>query len=449
MAEITQLEVMWNQIEERAKQLFTPISFSAFIEPLVPQDIVNRKIVLKAETDLVASVITTSHAEKLREAVSTSDTGLNDFIIVVDGSETYTLTEMPDALEETTVTLDKRFTFDSFVVGPSNKFVYAAAKSVAEAPGENFNPLYIYGGTGLGKTHLMQAIANEIAEKKPSLHVIYTTSEKFLNEYVDSMYSKRGAGRDSETRFRNRYRNVDVLIIDDIQFWANKHGVQEAFFHTFNELFSQHKQIVISSDCPAKELTTLEERLRTRFEGGLIADIQPPDLEMKIAILKRKALEKKYVIPDDVLSFLVRNTDNNVRTLEGRLNTVIFASKLHEEPISLKLASLALQESVGEGDAQEEVTPESILRAASHYFSLKESDITGKSKRQDLVRARQICIYLMCDMLSVPLISIGKVMGGRDHSTVIYARDKIAELIRLNDSVAKAVSDIKSAVLKQ
>ena len=449
MAEYTQLEVMWDQIKERARKVFTPISFSTFIEPLVPQDIVNRKIVLQAETDLTANVITTSHAEKLREAVKTSETGLSDFIIVVDGSETYTLTEMPDALEETTVTLDKRFTFDSFVVGPSNKFVYAAAKSVAEAPGENFNPLYIYGGTGLGKTHLMQAIANEIAEKKPSLHVIYTTSEKFLNEYVDSMYSKRGAGRDSETRFRNRYRNVDVLIIDDIQFWANKHGVQEAFFHTFNELFSQHKQIVISSDCPAKELTTLEERLRTRFEGGLIADIQPPDLEMKIAILKRKALEKKYVIPDDVLSFLVRNTDNNVRTLEGRLNTVIFASKLHEEPISLKLASLALQESVGEGDAQEEVTPESILRAASHYFSLKESDITGKSKRQDLVRARQICIYLMCDMLSVPLISIGKVMGGRDHSTVIYARDKIADLMRLNDSVAKAVTDIKSAVLKQ
>ena len=449
MAEFTQLEVMWNQVKERAKQLFSPITFSAFIEPLVPQDIVNRKIVLQAETDLTAGVIMTNHADKLRASVSTSETGLSDFIIIVEGSETYTLNEMPDALEETTVTLDKRFTFDSFVVGPSNKFVYAAAKSVAEAPGENFNPLYIYGGTGLGKTHLMQAIANEIAEKKPSLHVIYTTSEKFLNEYVDSMYSKRGAGRDSESRFRNRYRNVDVLIIDDIQFWANKHGVQEAFFHTFNELFSQHKQIVISSDCPAKDLTTLEERLRTRFEGGLIADIQPPDLEMKIAILKRKALEKKYVIPDDVLSFLVRNTDNNVRTLEGRLNTVIFASKLHEEPISLKLASLALQESVGEGDAQEEVTPESILRAASHYFSLKESDITGKSKRQDLVRARQICIYLMCDMLSVPLISIGKVMGGRDHSTIIYARDKIADLMRLNDSVAKAVTDIKSAVLKQ
>ena len=449
MAEFTQLEVMWNQVKERAKQLFSPITFSAFIEPLVPQDIVNRKIVLQAETDLTAGVIMTNHADKLRASVSTSETGLSDFIIIVEGSETYTLNEMPDALEETTVTLDKRFTFDSFVVGPSNKFVYAAAKSVAEAPGENFNPLYIYGGTGLGKTHLMQAIANEIAEKKPSLHVIYTTSEKFLNEYVDSMYSRHGAGRDSESRFRNRYHNVDVLIIDDIQFWANKHGVQEAFFHTFNELFSQHKQIVISSDCPAKDLTTLEERLRTRFEGGLIADIQPPDVEMKIAILKRKALEKKYVIPDDVLAFLVRNTDNNVRTLEGRLNTVIFASKLHEEPITLKLAAQALQESVAEGDAQEEVTPESILRATAHYFSLKESDVTGKSKRQDLVRARQICIYLMCDMLTVPLISIGKVMGGRDHSTIIYARDKIADLMRLNDSVMKAVTDIKSAVLKQ
>ena len=447
MAEITQLEVMWNQIEERAKQLFTPISFSAFIEPLVPQDIVNRKIVLKAETDLVASVITTSHAEKLREAVSTSDTGLNDFIIVVDGSETYTLTEMPDALEETTVTLDKRFTFDSFVVGPSNKFVYAAAKSVAEAPGENFNPLYIYGGTGLGKTHLMQAIANEIAEKKPSLHVIYTTSEKFLNEYVDSMYSKRGAGRDSESRFRNRYRNVDVLIIDDIQFWANKHGVQEAFFHTFNELFSQHKQIVISSDCPAKELTTLEERLRTRFEGGLIADIQPPDLEMKIAILKRKALEKKYVIPDDVLAFLVRNTDNNVRTLEGRLNTVIFASKLHEEPISLKLAAAALQESINT-DEQEEITPEAIIRATCNFFNITQNELLGKNKRQEIVRARQVCAYLMCDMLALPLVSVGQILR-RDHTTVGYSRDKIAELMRVNDKVHKEVEDVRSAILKQ
>ena len=262
------------------------------------------------------------------------------------------------------------------------------------------------------------------------------------------MFAKKGAGRDNETRFRNRYRGVDVLLIDDIQFWAGKYGVQEAFFHAFNELFSQHKQIVISSDCPAKELTTLEERLRTRFEGGLIADIQPPDAETKIAILKRKALEKKYVVPDDVLAFLVRGSDNNVRTLEGRLNTVIFASKLHEEPISLKLAAEALQEAIN-SDEQEEVTPDAIIRATCTYFGITKADLIGKNKRQEIVRARQICTYLMCDMLALPLVTVGKIMGGRDHSTIIYARDKVVELMRVNDRVAKDVNDVKSAVLKQ
>ncbi len=449
MAENTQLEFLWDKIKERAEKLINPVSFSSFIEDLVPVDVVNKKIVLKAPEEVVALTVTKHHLEHLREAAQSADVGIAGVVIVVDGSDTYTLDEMPDALEETTVVLDKRYTFDSFVVGPSNKFVYAAAKSVAEAPGENFNPLYIYGGTGLGKTHLMQAIANHIAKKKPSLKVIYTTSEKFLNEYVDSMYAKKSAGTDNEFRFRNRYRNVDVLIIDDIQFWAGKYGVQEAFFHTFNELFSQHKQIVISSDCPAKELTTLEERLRTRFEGGLIADIQPPDLETKIAILKRKALEKKYIVPDDVLSFLAKNSDNNVRTLEGRLNTVIFASKLHEEPISLTLAATALQESIGNTEEQEEITPETIIRATCNYYSVTKADLIGKSKRQELVRARQVCVYLMCNMLALPLVSVGKIMGGRDHATIIYARDKVAELMRVNDAISKAVTDIKSSVLKQ
>ena len=239
-----------------------------------------------------------------------------------------------------------------------------------------------------------------------------------------------------------------MLIIDDIQFWAGKYGVQEAFFHTFNDLVAQNKQIVISSDCPAKELTTLEERLRTRFEGGLIADIQPPDLETKIAILKRKALEKKCVIPNDVLAFLAKGSDNNVRTLEGRLNTVIFAGKLHEEPVTLRLAALALQESIN-CDEQEQMTPEAIIRATCSYYSVTKADLIGKNKRQDLVRARQVCTYLMCDILSLPLANVGKIMGGRDHTTVIYSRDKIAELMRINDAVQKAVNDIKGIVLKQ
>ena len=505
MSEKTQFELLWNKIKERAEKLVNPVTYSAYIEGLEPVDVINKKIVLRASTEMVAGVVT-KNTEKLREAIVSAEIGLTDFALVVEGSETYSIDDATDLTDTPDVALDKRFTFDSFVVGSSNKFVFAAAKSVAEDPGaEGFNPLYIYGGTGLGKTHLMQAIANELAQKKPSLKVIYTTSEKFLNEYVDSMFAKKGAGRDEESRFRNKYRSVDVLLIDDIQFWAGKYGVQEAFFHTFNELFGQHKQIVISSDCPAKELTTLEERLRTRFEGGLIADIQPPDVETKVAILKRKALEKKYlvpddvlpiaeipvgemihcvelypgkgaqlvrsagtaaqlmakvailkrkalekkyIVPDDVLAFLVKNSDNNVRTLEGRLNTVIFASKLHEEPISLKLASLALQEAINVEESAE-ATPETIIRATCAHFNVTKQELLGKNKRQELVRARQICTYLMCDMLALPLVSVGKEMGGRDHATVIYSRDKVIELMRVSDSIAKDVSDIKSAVLKQ
>ena len=449
MEEKAQFGSLWNQIREIARKIVSPISFNTFVENLTPVDIVNRKIVLQAETELTAKVLTTSLAESLRKAVVSAEVGLVDFIVIVEGSSTYTLDELPDAYEETPVLLDNRYTFDSFVQGTSNKYVYAAAKSVAEAPGENFNPLYIYGATGLGKTHLMQAIANELAAKKPQLKVLYTTSENFLNEYVDSMYRKKGSGREADIRFRNRYRNVDVLLIDDIQFWAGKTGVQEAFFHAFNELYAMHKQIVISSDCPAKELTELEERLRTRFEQGLIADIQPPDIETKIAILKRKAYEKRCIVPDDVLAYLAKNSDSNVRTLEGMLNSVIFASKLHEEPISLKLTSLALQESIRNTVDQEDVTAEAIIRATCSFYSITKAELIGKNKRQELVRARQVCTYLMCDMLSLPLVTVGKEMGGRDHATVIYSRDKIIELLRVNDSIRKEVNDIKSAILKQ
>ncbi len=445
MAENTQYEYVWKKIRERAERTINPLSYERFIGVLEPVDIAGRTLVLKAEDELVAKTVTAHHMEQLREAVKSADVGLSDVAIVVDGSEEYTLDKIPDAYEESPVAVDKRYTFDSFVVGSSNQFVYAAAKSVANNPGAEYNPLYIYGGTGLGKTHLMQAIVNELQEKKPTLRVKYTTSEQFLNEFVDSL-ARKGEGR--ESRFRNRYRNVDVLLIDDIQFWAGKYAVQEAFFHTFNELSSQNKQIVLSSDCPAKELTTLEERLRTRFEGGLIADIQPPDIETKIAILKRKALERKYLVPDDVLSFLAKNSDSNVRTLEGRLNTVIFASKLHEEPITLKLAATALQEAINV-DETAVVTPETIIRATCTHFSISKDALLGKNKRAELVRARQICTYLMCDMLALPLVSVGKEMGGRDHATVIYSRDKVISLMKVSDAMVKDVNDIKSAVLKQ
>ena len=451
MAEKSQILFLWKQIRDKAEGVIPPVSFNTFIKDLEPVDVVNRRIILKAPTDLAANTIMKKHAVPLREAIAKSDLGISDFRLVVDGSDTYTEEEDEGLGDDfKPVPVNKNFTFDSFVVGSSNKFVYAAAKSVAEHPGESFNPLFIYGESGLGKTHLVQAIANYIAQKSPEKRVLYTTCENFLNEFIDSMISGKISSRDKGARFRLHYRNVDILMIYDIQFLAKKPGVQEEFFHTFNELSSQNKQIVLTSDRPPKEIATLEERLRTRFEGGLIADIQPPDLETKIAILKRKALERKCPMPDDVLEFLANDSGHDVRTLEGRLTKVLFASKLHEEPISLGLAKLALSESVSEsGTSSEEITPDVIISSVCGYYKYKREDILGKGKKADLVKARQICAYLMCEMLSLPLISIGNVMGGRDHTTIMYSRDKIEELIRLNEKIAKEVDDIKNIVLKQ
>lgn len=441
----SQLNFYWKQISERAENLITRASFSTFIEPLEPVDLVGRKIILKAVSALAADVIMTHHATKLREAIEKCNLGLTDFRLYVEGSEEYPLDEdSDDDLDNfQSCPILKNCTFDSFVVGPANKFAYSAAKAVAKDPGVAFNPLFIYGESGLGKTHLMHAIANEIATQNPNRKVLYTTSENFLNEFVASITQK------TSVKFRLRYRNVDVLMIDDIQFLKSRTQLQEEFFHIFNELKAQNKQIVLTSDRPPKEITPLEDRLRTRFEGGMTVDIQPPSTETKIAILQRKALEKKCILPDDVLEFLSRNSGHDVRTLEGRLNKVIFASRLHELPISLELARTALSEAVNENPEPEDVTPEKIIGAVCSYFKQTKDDLLGKSKKADIVKARQICAYLMCDMLSLPLDFIGKTLGGRDHTTIMYARDKMDKMQQLNEKIAKEIDDIKNIVLKQ
>ena len=444
MAELSQLQFIWKQVSERIQNLVSPISYNTYIKTLEPVDIMGRVLVLKAETPLGANTIMKKHAEKIRDAMAKCDLGVKDFRLVVDGSEEFSLDQEDDSLDTfQSAPINKQFTFDSFVAGAGSKFVYAAAQAVAEAPGETFNPLFIYGESGLGKTHLMHAIANQIARTHPEKKVLYTTCENFLNEFIDSIAQK------SSARFRSHYRNVDVLMIDDVQFLKNKTQVQEEFFHTFNELSAQNKQIVLTSDRPPKEIATLEERLRTRFEGGMIADVQPPDPETKIAILKKKASDKKYIIADDVLEFLAQDSGHDVRTLEGRLTKVIFASKLHEEPITLELAKKALNESVNESQEQEDVTAESIISAVCNYFKQSKADLIGKGKKADLVKARQICAYLLCEMLSLPLVAVGNVLGGRDHTTIMYARDKMEKLASLNEKIAKEIDDIKNIVLKQ
>ena len=450
MAEKGNLDFIYNPIKVKMRELVSLINYTTYIEKLEPVEIDGRFIVLQTPNETFAKYITGTLADKMREAIIKADVGLTDFRLKVEGGEGYAYNAPEEADSYAPpANLDPKFTFDSFVVGKNNEFVHAAALSVANDPAGTYNPLFIYGGTGLGKTHLIQAIANKVVNEKPNLKVIYVTCEQFVNEIIDTMFTSRGPdARYRGNKLRQYYRNADVLIIDDIQFIENKKAVQEEFFHTFNELVSKGKQIVISSDHPPKELTALEERLRTRFSGGLLFDILPPNFETKIAILKRKSFEKKCLVPDDVLTFLAQDSGDDVRTLEGRLTKVIFASKLHEEPITIALARSALSEAVSE-PGKEEITPENVLTAVAGYYRISKQDILGKSKKKELVIPRQICCYLMCELLSLPLISIGKVLGGRDHTTILYSRDKVDEMCRVNDKIAKDVDDIKNIILKK
>lgn len=449
MAEKGNFDFLYTPIKEKMREIISHTNFITFIDNLVPVDIDGRIIVLETPTESFAKHITNTLAEKMREAIIKADVGISDFRLKVEGSDEFAYNAPEEEVFTPPSNLDPKYTFDSFVVGKNNEFVHAAAYAVATNPAGDLNPLFIYGGTGLGKTHLIQAIANKVVKDRPELKVIYVTCEQFVNEIIDTMFTGRGPdARDKSNKLRHHYRSADLLIIDDIQFIENKKAVQEEFFHTFNELVSKGKQIVISSDHPPKELTALEDRLKTRFSGGGLFDIQPPQLETKIAILKRKAFEKKCHVPDDVLLFLAQDSGDDIRTLEGRLTKVIFASKLHEEPISVALAREALSEAVSEG-GKEEITPQSIIAAVTGYFKLGKNDIAGKSKKKEIVIPRQICCYLMCELLSLPLIAIGKELGGRDHTTILYSRDKVEEMCRVNDKIAKDVDDIKNIILKK
>ncbi len=447
MSDNDQFELLWKKISETLQATLSPITYNTYISKLKAVDIDGTKIILSTDNEFFANFIGKNLTEKMKEAFQKADTGITDFELVIEGSDDVVFTTEEEEEDYSPLSIDPRFTFESFVAGKSNEFVFAAAKAVAKTPGANFNPLYIYGASGLGKTHLMQSIANYISLHKPALRVMYTTCEKFINELIDSIYLNKGNNRDMQAKFRNRYRNVDVLLIDDVQFLAKKQAVQEELFHTFNALQAENKQIVLTSDVPPKEIATLEERLRTRFEGGLIADIQPPDAETKIAILKQKAFERKAVIPPDVLDFLARDSGTDVRTLEGRLTKVIFASKLHEKPITLELAATALNEAISE--EHETVTSDKIISGVCSFYKITKDKLLGKSKKKELVIPRQICAYLMCEIMNIPLVSIGEALGGRDHTTVIHSREKVTNLIKVNDRVAKEVEDIRNIILKQ
>jgi len=435
------------------------VTYEVWISSLEPVDISENTLIMVSPTTMAVNVIKNNYLDLIRHAVNKVNSNISDvFIMSASELKEYLKTRVLPGAEAAAAAapssssqqfepplFNPKYTFDNFVVGKSNQLAHAAAKAVADNPGKSYNPLFIYGGSGLGKTHIMHAIGNQILKEKPHLKVNYLTSERFVNELVEAI---RVGKEQSTKQFRNKYRSLDVLMVDDIQFMANKVSTQEEFFHTFNDLYQLGKQIVISSDRAPKFLSELEERLRSRFQWGLIVDIQPPELETRLAILKKKAENENYNVDEKVFHLIAERIDSNIREMEGMLSRITFyASLIGASKVTYDIAVEALKDFLD--NKKEVLTIDKIIDAACSYYSISKADMVGKKKNKEIVEPRQVCMYIITEMLNVPLAAIGSAFGGRDHTTVMHARDKIAELIKTDTNVATAVKDIKDMILRQ
>ncbi|OYO59688.1 chromosomal replication initiator protein DnaA, partial [Lachnotalea glycerini] len=335
-----------------------------------------------------------------------------------------------------------RYTSDTFVVGGNNSFAHAASLAVAESPGEVYNPLFLYGGVGLGKTHLMHSIAHFVLNQKPETKVLYVTSEFFTNELIEAI---RNGNNTAMSKFREKYRSIDVLLIDDVQFIIGKESTQEEFFHTFNDLHGAKKQIILSSDKPPKDMETLEARLRSRFEWGLIADISSPDYETRMAILRKKEELDGYNIDDEVIKYIANNIKSNIRELEGALNKLIACAKLEKKEINLDLAEKALQDIISP-DAPKEITPQLIISTVAEHYNISSTDLSSTKRNAEIVLPRQVAMYLCREMTSTPLKAIGGYLGKKDHTTVIHGADKISNEIKTNEALSNVIDIIKKKI---
>ena len=338
--------------------------------------------------------------------------------------------------------LNPNYKFDTFVVGNNNRFAQSAALAVAESPGEAYNPLYIYGGPGLGKTHLMHSIGHFILERNPEAKVLYVTSEEFTNEVIESI---RSGNASAMNKFREKYRTIDVLMIDDVQFIIGKESTQEEFFHTFNALHSAGKQIILTSDKPPKDMETLEERIRSRFEWGLMADIGAPDYETRMAILRRKVESDDMSLSDDILNYIANNIKSNIRELEGALNKLLAYSNLEKTEITMEIAKKELQNIITP-DKPREITPQLIIEVVSEHFQISLDQMISKNRSNEIARPRQIAMYLCKTMTDIPLDSIGSLLGGRDHSTIIHGIKKIADEYDSNEQTRNLIETIKKKI---
>ena len=418
-------EVLWTEVSARLRQTVSETTLRRFFSAARPLELTDDAFVVSVQNEFTRGWIE-SHLLGLMDAAVRDTIGQERHVqLTVEASE-----------ERAT----PKYTFDSFVIGSSNRFAGAAALSVAEAPARGYNPLFIYGDTGLGKTHLLHAIVHYVGEHSRELSVHYVTSETFMNDFINSLRDKRLEG------FKQRYRNYDVLLIDDIQFFEHKERTQEEFFHTFNSLHGSGSQIVISSDRPPRELSTLEARLRSRFEWGLLTDIQPPDLETRIAILRKKVKTDNIRLADpELLTFIASRIATNIRVLEGALTRVVAFSSLTDRPMTSELAQEVLRNVFPEGEAAG-ISIERIQEAVSERFHISVQELTGHGRSQPISYPRQVAMYLCRELTDSSLPKIGREFGGRDHTTVLYATSKIARLIREQRDVYNLVQDLTARI---
>lgn len=442
------LQEQWKEVLNKLADEVTAVTFDLWLNTLTPVKYVDDELLLMAPSVTAKTQVQQPGIfNKLTKCVRSSFTPITK-VVITERQEYDELTKkQPIEKKENTEThckFNAKYTFDNFVVGKSNQVVCAAMENVAEHPSSKFNPLFIYGGVGLGKTHLLHAVGNYLSKTRPELNVIYVTCEKFTNDYVDYL---RNSKDKLNSEFRDKYRTVDVLMIDDIQFISNRMGIQEEFFHTFNDLYQNNKQIIIASDRPPKEMSALEERLRSRFSSGLIQDIQEPDYETKVAIIKKKCSQEGYLIDDDVVDFIAQKTGTNIREMEGILSKVVFYASLQNKTHASMVDATEALKDYGETE-HTDLDANKIMNVVCEFFKVDKEELIGKKKNKEIVEPRQLCIYLINDMLNIPLTAIGELFGGRDHTTIMHARDKISKQIKINPHVKTLVNDIRSRLLR-
>ncbi|NFG71904.1 chromosomal replication initiator protein DnaA [Clostridium botulinum] len=440
----THLTETWEKAINIIKGELTEVSFNTWIKSINPISLENNSLKLAVPNDFTKGILESRYKDLIVNALKllTSKKYNIDFIVTTEEKiEKNHNNEKSNIVvnDEMSTMLNPKYTFDSFVIGNSNRFAHAASLAVAESPAKAYNPLFIYGGVGLGKTHLMHAIGHYILHNNPKSQVVYVSSEKFTNELINSIKD------DKNVEFRNKYRNIDILLVDDIQFIAGKERTQEEFFHTFNALYEDNKQIIISSDRPPKEIPTLEDRLRSRFEWGLIADIQAPDFETRMAILKKKADVEKLNIPNEVMVYIATKIKSNIRELEGALIRIVAFSSLTNKEISVDLASEALKDIISSKQTRQ-VTIDIIQEVVANYYNLKIEDLKSARRTRNIAFPRQIAMYLSRKLTDMSLPKIGEEFGGRDHTTVIHAYEKISNNLKKDESLQNAINELNKRI---